>query len=268
MSSSDITKQECVMRILVTGGSGWIGSATVSELQKAGHQVLGFARSDQSARKVEALGAEVLRGDLDDLDSLRKGAEALLIASGTLGLANGRVGTEDDRPDHLAHPRIANAHATLALADKGVRSIVVRFAPTVHGDGDHGFVPTLVNVARAKGVSAYIGDGANRWPAVHRLDAATLVALGVDKATPGSILHATAEEGIATRDIAEAIGRGLNVPVESVPADKASEHFGWIGMFFGTDAPASSTLTQERFGWTPTGPTLVEDLDAGHYFRD
>jgi nucleoside-diphosphate-sugar epimerase len=295
------------MRIFVTGASGWIGSAVVPELQKAGHQVLGFARSDGSARKVEALGAEVLRGDLDDLDSLRKGADAadgvvhlgynhdfssigdaattdraaietlgevlkgtggpLLIASGTLGLANGRVGTEEDLPDHGAHPRVANATTALALKDEGVRSIVVRFAPTVHGDGDHGFVKVLVDVARAKGVSAYIGDGANRWPAVHRLDAANLVARAVDDAPAGSILHATAEEGIATREIAEAIGRGLDLPVESVPADKAMDHFGWIGMFFAADAPASSAITRARFEWTPTGPTLIEDLDAGHYYR-
>jgi nucleoside-diphosphate-sugar epimerase len=299
-------EEEINMRIFVTGASGWIGSATTAELRKAGHQVLGFARSDASARKVETLGAEVLRGDLDDLDSLRKGAEAtegvvhlgynhdfsqigdaaatdrtaietfgevlagtgrpLLIASGTLGLASGRVATENDRPDLGGHPRLANAVATLALADKGVRSIVVRFAPTVHGAGDYGFVKVLADLAREKGVAAYVDEGANRWPAVHRSDAANLVARAVDAATPGSVVHATAEEGVSARAIAEAIGRGLNLPVESVPADKAMEHFGWIGMFFGADVPASSAITQERFGWTPTGPTLIEDLDAGHYF--
>lgn len=291
------------MRIFVTGASGWIGSAVVAELLQAGHDVVGLARSDESAATVTRLGAEVVLGDLDDLDSLRAGASAadgvvhlgynhdfsqmgeaartdlaaieslgsalegsdgpFVIASGTLGLAPGR--TEQDFPDPSAHPRVANALAALAFADRGVRSAVVRFAPTVHGPGDHGFVAVLVAIAREKGVSAYIEDGANRWPAVHRLDAGNLVRRVVDHAPAGSVLHAVAEEGVPTRVIAEAIGRGLDLPVVSIPAVRAADHFGWLGGFFGADAPASNTATRELLGWEPTHPGLIEDLDAGHY---
>ena len=294
------------MRVFVTGASGWIGSAVVSELVRSGHQVLGLARSDAAADAVTALGAEVLHGHLDDLDSLRTGTAdsegvvhlgynhdfsqmgaaaqtdfaaidaigsalegtgaPLVIASGTLGLAPGRVGTERDHPEAGLHPRIANASAALAFAERGVRPVVVRFAPTVHGQGDHGFMAVLVEIARAKGVSGYIDEGANRWPAVHRLDAGRLVAQGVLEAPAGSVLHAVAEEGVSTRDIAEAIGRGLDVPVVSVPADQATEHFSWLGGFFGADAPASNTLTRALLDWEPTQPGLIADLDAGHYF--
>jgi nucleoside-diphosphate-sugar epimerase len=294
------------MRVLVTGASGWIGSASLRELIAAGHHVLGLARSDEAAAKVEKLGAEVVRGDLGDLAALRDAAERaegvvhlgyihdfsrmaeaaqtdravietladvfrgtggpLVIASGVLGLALGRTGTERDMADVAVHPRIANAAHTLALADRGVRSIVVRFAPTVHGSGgDHGFVATLARIAREKGAAAYIGDGANRWPAVHRLDAGKLVQLAIDKAPPGAVLHAVAEEGIAARDIAGAIGAFLGLPVESVPADRAIAHFGWIGRFFGADAPASNAMTRELLGWTPTQPGLLADIAAGHY---
>ncbi|QYN32755.1 SDR family oxidoreductase [Pseudonocardia sp. DSM 110487] len=294
------------MRVFVTGASGWIGSAVVPELLAAGHQVLGLARSDTAAASVAALGAAVLRGGLDDLDSLRAGAEAsdgivhlayhhdfsqmeraaqldlhaidamgavlqgtdrpLLIASGFAGFPAGRVATERDLPDPSGYARIASAQAVLALADRGVRSSVVRFAPTVHGAGDHGFVATLVGIARDKGVSAYIGDGANRWPAVHQLDAAALVRLAVDRAPAGSVLHAVAEQGVPTRDIAEAIGQGLDIPVVSVPADRASDHFGWIGRFFGADFPASNDLTRALLGWEPTRHGLLTDLKQGHYF--
>ncbi|HEY4067201.1 MAG TPA: SDR family oxidoreductase [Burkholderiaceae bacterium] len=294
------------MRILVTGASGWIGSASVTELIAAGHHVLGLARTDEAAAKIAALGAEVVRGSLDDVAGLRAaaaraegvvhlgynhdfsqmGAAAqtdraaidafaqvlegsggpLLIASGTLGLSPGRLGTERDRPNPAVHPRIGNAAYTLGLAERGIRSIVVRFAPTVHGaGGDHGFVAVLAGIAREKGTSARIGAGLNRWPAVHRLDAAKLVQLAIDKATPGTVLHAVAEEGIATREIAAAIGQSLDLPVTSVPADRAAQHFGWIGMFFGADAPASNTLTRELLDWVPTQPTLLEDIAAGHY---
>ena len=297
------------MRILVTGASGWIGSASVKELMAAGHHVLGLARSDASAERIAALGAEAVRGSLDDPASLRGAAaqaegvvhlgynhdfsqmaaaaqtdraaiEAfadvlqgtggpLLIAGGTVGLAPGRVGTEADMPQAQSHPRTANAAYTLGLAERGVRSMVVRFAPTVHGaGGDHGFVAVLARIAREKGVSGYIGEGRNRWPAVHRLDAAKLVQLAIDKAPPGSVLHAVAEEGIATRDIATALGRYLGVPVESIPPERAQLHFGWLGMFFAADAPASSARTRALLGWEPRQATLLEDIAAGHYPGD
>jgi nucleoside-diphosphate-sugar epimerase len=294
------------MRFFVTGASGWIASAVVPELLAAGHQVLGLARSDAAAAKVAALGADVQRGDLNDLDGLRAAAAAsdgvvhlgynhdfsdmgaaaetdrtvidafgealagtgrpLLIASGVLGLASGRESTEDDRPDPAAHPRVANAAATLALADRGVRPIVARFAPTVHGEGDYGFTRHLAGIAKAKGVSAYIGDGTSVWPAVHRLDAGALVAKAIDHAPAGTVLHATAEPGVPARDIAEAIGRGLDLPVKSIPADQAVDHFGWIGPIFAADCPASSEKTQRLLDWHPTHNTLIADLDAGYYF--
>ena len=295
------------MKILVTGASGWIGSASVTELIAAGHHVLGLARSDEAAARIAKLGAEVVRGSLDDVASLRAAANRaegvvhlgynhdfsqmgaaaqtdraaieafaqvlegsggpLLIASGTLGLVTGgRVGTERDMPNPAAHPRVSNAAYTLGLAERGIRAMVARFAPTVHGaGGDHGFVATLARIAREKGVSAYLGDGPNRWPAVHRLDAARLVQLAIAKAPAGAVLHAVAEEGIATRDIAGAIGKFLNLPVTSIPIERASDHFGWLGMFFGVDVPASSTLTQSLLDWHPQQQGLLADIAAGHY---
>jgi len=292
------------MRIFVTGASGWIGSPTVAELLRAGHQVVGLARSEASAAKVAALGAEVRRGDLTDLDGLRAAAadsdgvlhlgydhtdfspngmtaaaamdrtaidaigdtlagtgKALVIASGVIGVAAGRAATEHDRPDAGQHPRMANAAATLALADRGVRSAVVRLAPTVHGRGDRGFVAALVEIARRGGVSGYPGDGSNRWPAVHVLDAAALLRLVVERATPGSVWHAIAEEGIPTREIAEAIGRAADLPVKEMAAD----HFEWLSMIFTLDLPITSEDTRQTLGWTPTHPGLIEDLDAGAY---
>lgn len=301
-----MTSKELLMRILVTGASGWIGSASARELIAAGHHVLGLARSDESAAKVAQLGAQVVRGSLDDLASLRSAAEQaegvvhlgynhdfsqmaaaaqtdraaielfadvlqgtggpLLIASGLLGLATGRVGTETDMPNTASHPRSATAAYTLGLAERGIRSMVVRFAPTVHGaGGDHGFVATLARTAYDKGISAYIGDGQNRWPAVHRLDAARLVQLAIAKATPGSVLHAVAEEGVAARDIASALGQFLDLPVVSIPAEQAQAHFGWMAMFFGADIPASSARTRSLLGWEPTHETLLADIAAGHY---
>ncbi|WP_433605164.1 SDR family oxidoreductase [Dactylosporangium sp. CA-139114] len=293
------------MRIFVTGASGWIGSAVTAELLGAGHQVVGLARSDAAAATVANLGAEVRRGTLDDLDALRAGAadsdgvvhlgynhdfsrmadatrtdlaaitalgetlagsdRPLLIASGVAGLP-GNPATERDFADPVGHPRMANAQAALAFAERGVRSGVIRFAPTVHGDGDHGFVSVLVGVARERGVSAYIGEGGS-WPAVHRLDAAALVRLALDKAPAASVLHAVAEQGVPTREIAGAIGRGLDLPVKSIPAEEAAAHFGWIGAFFGLDSHASSDATRELLGWTPTHPGLLADLDAGSYLR-
>jgi nucleoside-diphosphate-sugar epimerase len=294
------------MRYFVTGASGWIGSATTAELLKAGHQVIGLARSDASAAKLEALGAEVRRGDLDDLDSLRAAAtdsdgvihlgykhdfspegmaegartdnavitaigdalvgtgRPLVIASG-VPFGVGRLATEQDSSNPAMHPRVANAVTTLSYAERGVRAAVVRFAPTVHGQGDHGFMARLVDIARSTGVSGYPGDGANRWPAVHVLDAAALVRLVVEEAPAGSSWPAIADEGVPTREIAEAIGRALAVPVESIPADRTAQYFTWLAGFFSLDVPVSSAATQSQFGWKPTHPGLIEDLDAGAY---
>ncbi len=296
------------MRVFVTGASGFIGSAVVPELLRAGHQVIGLARSDSSAAALTAAGAEVLRGDLTDLDSLRAGAAAsdgvvhlaynhdfsqmgvaaqmdraaleaigealagtdrpLVFAAGAIGIAPGRIATELDSPSSGLHPRILSTQAALELASRGVRVVSMRFSPTVHGEGDHGFMHVLIDIARQKGVSGYVGDGENRWPAVHRLDAATLVRLALEKGEAGSSLHAVAEEGVRIRDIAEVIGQALNLPVVSVPTEQASEHFGWMGSFIGADSPVSSVLTREWMGWQPTGPGLIEDLSQGHYFRD
>ena len=297
------------MRVFVTGASGFIGSAVVPELIGAGHQVVGLARSDASAVALAAAGAEVRRGNLEDLDSLRAGAAAcdgvihlafihdfsqyqnaartdlraietlgaalegsgrpLVIASGTIGLANGRVATEQDTPDpnSVAALRAAAAQTTLSFASRGVRPSVLRLPPSVHGEGDRAFLATLINIAREKGVSGYIGDGANRWCAVHRRDAARLFRLALEKAPAGSVLHGIAEEGVPIRTVAEVIGRHLDLPVVSVSAEGVDRHFGWLGAFLAADVPTSSTLTRELLGWQPTGPGLIDDLEAGHYFR-
>jgi nucleoside-diphosphate-sugar epimerase len=206
--------------------------------------------------------------------ALEGSGRPFVIASGTLMLAPGRVATEQDGRDpgsaaHLTggpHTRATTALQTLALASRGVCSSVLRLPPTVHGDGDHGFMATLVSIAREKGVSGYIGDGSNRWPAVHRLDAAHLFRLALEHAPAGSALHAVADEGVPIRDIAEVIGRHLNLPLASIPAEQASEHFRWLAHFLGVDAPASSSLTRELLGWQPTHPDLLDDLGKGHYF--
>ncbi len=300
------------MRVFVTGASGWIGSALVPELIGAGHQVVGLARSDASADALAAAGAEVQRGTLDDLDTLRSAAAAsdgvihlgfkhdlafsgdfqgavdadrlaietfgealegsdrpFIIASGTLGLAPGRVATERDgrEADPTAHPRVASALMTFDLASRGVRSSVMRLPPTVHGDGDNGFMTFIVGIARENGVSGYIADGSNRWPAVHRLDAAPLFRLALEQAPAGSAIHAVAEEGVSIRDVAEVIGRHLDVPVVSISPEDAGEHFGFLAGFLGIDSPASSTLTREMLGWQPTHPGLIDDLEQGHYFH-
>ncbi len=295
------------MRVFVTGANGWIGSATVAELVGAGHEVVGLVRSDEGASVVAGLGATVRRGDLVDLDGLAAAAAdaeavvhlayhhdfsqmglaaemdaaaigamggvlaerggALLVASGMLSLASDRSSTEEDLASIGAHPRLPNAAATLLMAEQGVRSVVIRFPPTVHGAGDHGFIATLTQIARERGVSAYVGDGASRWPAVHRSDAARLVRLAVESAPAGSVVHAVAEEGVASRAIAEAIGHMTGVAAASVDPADAVAHFGWIGAFFGADVPASSEITRRRFGWTPTGPSLIEDILAGEYVR-
>ncbi|HEX3425762.1 MAG TPA: SDR family oxidoreductase [Acidimicrobiales bacterium] len=221
--------------------------------------------ADADRRAVETFGEALAGSD-----------RPLLIASGTLGTGPGRVATERDGHDGdparaalMGGPavRMATAELTLSLATRGVRSSVVRLPPTVHGDGDHGFMAALVGIARQKGVSGYIGDGSNRWPAVHRFDAAHLFRLALEQAPAGSTLHAVADEGVPIRDIADVIGRHLELPVVAVAPEDAGEHFTWLAAFLGMDSPASSTLTRELLGWQPTQPGLLEDLDMGHYFK-
>jgi len=297
------------MRVFVTGASGWIGSAVVPELLAAGHEVVGLARSDDSEMALLAAGATAHRGSLDDLVSLRAGAEAsdavihlafkhdfsdyagagrtergaidtlgdalagsdrpLLFAAGIAGLAPGRIATEADRSSHegVESPRGGGENLALGFADRGIRAVSLRFAPTVHGEGDHGFMSTIAGVAREKGVSGYVGDGVNRWPAVHRSDAAQLVRLALEKAPAGTAVHAVAEEGIPASEIAGIIGRQLGIPTAPIAADDVDAHFGWIGRFFSADMPTSSAATRESLGWTPTHPTLLEDLEAGYYTR-
>ncbi len=293
------------MRVFVTGASGWIGSAVVPELLGAGHHVLGLARSASSAAAIAATGAEVLRGDLDDLDTLHAGAtrsdgvihlafihdstqmeasvqadaraiEALgaalegsgkpfVIASGTPAVPGG-VATERDKPPSFgpAAGRSANAQAVLDMATRSVRSSVVRMPRSVHGEGDHhGLIARLIGIARGKGVSAYVGDGSSRWPAVHVLDAAPLVRLAVEQAPAGSVLHAVADGGVPVRDFGTVIGRHLNLPTTSCPA----EDFGFLGAVLAVDQAASSALTRELLGWQPTHPGLIDDLEEGQYFN-
>jgi len=299
------------MRVFVTGASGHVGSALVPELLDAGHQVVGLARSDDSAARLEALGAEVRRGDLADLDVLRDAAadadgvvhlafrhdlmvqgdgagaatadlaavqaigdalagtgKPFVGTSGTLLLvaaAQGRAGTEQDTlPGGY---RIDAENLVIGLADRGVRSSVVRLPPTVHSDLDHhGFVPGLVALARRTGTSAYVGDGANRWPAVHTRDAAHLYRLAVEHAPAGTRLHAVADEGVPFREIAEAIGRGVGVRTSSVAPDAAADHFGYLAFAVQPDNPTSAAATRALLGWEPVQPGLIADLEAGHYF--
>ncbi|MFC7264380.1 SDR family oxidoreductase [Streptomyces lutosisoli] len=293
------------MRVFVTGATGFIGSAVVRELLGAGHQVVGLARSEKAAASLEAAGAEVHRGALDDLDSLRAGAAAadgvihtafihddftdyagaartdlraietlgealvgsgrpFVVTSGTAGLV-----TEEDEHESTspAAARLPSEVAALSLATRGVRVSVVRLPPSVHGEDDHGFVPQIIAVARAKGVSAYPGEGSNRWAAVHRLDAARLFRLALETAPAGARLHAIGDEGVPVRDIADVIGRHLKLPVTAISPEEAPGHFGWPGAFFARDVPASSALTQKRMGWRPERPALIPDLEEGHYFR-
>lgn len=296
------------MRVFITGATGFIGTALVRELMAAGHKVLGLARSDTSAATLIAAGAEVHRGSLDDLESLRRGAVAsdgvihaafihdfaayasasdtdrvaveamtgalegsgkpFVLTSGTLLLAPGRIGTEEDpaAPDS-ASLRGPSESVAIAAADRGVSTSIMRLPPTVHGDGDHGFVPALIGVAREKGVSAYVGDGRNRWPAVHLLDAVRLYRLALEHAPAGLRLHAVADEGIPIREIAGVIARRLNLPIVAKSLEEAEDHFGWLARFVAFDNPTSGAITRQRLGWSPSQPGLIEDLEHGRYFE-
>ena len=293
------------MRVFVTGATGFVGSAIVADLIAAGHTVLGLARSDAAAASLAAAGAEAHRGSLENPDTLRSGAAAadgvihtafihdfsrfkenceldrraietlgaslegsdrpLVITSGTGLLTGGCLAVEDSVPDSPI-PRVASEEAAMALASRGVHVSVVRLPPSVHGEGDHGFVPLLIGLAREKRVSVYVGAGQNRWAAVQRLDAAQLFRLVLEKGSAGARYHAVAEEGVPFRDIAAAIGRGLNVPVIGKSAEEANQHFGWFAHFAALDNPASSRRTQELLGWQPKQRGLLAELDGPYYF--
>ncbi|GAB3409441.1 SDR family oxidoreductase [Schumannella luteola] len=298
------------MKVFVTGASGWIGSAVTDELVANGHEVVGLVRSDAAAERVRTAGAEPLLGGLDDLDSLRRGAEQaeavvhlankhdwsnpaesnraervavetlvdvlagsdrrFALASGT-AFWPGKVVTENDAVPFSGPeaPRGGTEALALDAVDRGVHSIALRFAPTVHGEGgEHGFIPQIVAAARRNGVAGYVGDGSARWSAVHRRDAATAVRLALGAAPAGFRAHVVGEQEVATRDIAAAIAESLGLPTASVDPDDAAEHFGFIGAFWAIDMPASNAITRETLGWTPTSPTLIEDIAAGHYLHE
>jgi nucleoside-diphosphate-sugar epimerase len=291
------------MRVFVTGATGFIGSTVVRELIDAGHQVLGLARSDAGAKSLIAAGAQAHQGDLENLESLRSGSTASdavihtafqhdwsrfaesceldkraievigavlqgssrpFIVTSAVGVAEGRAATEDDPPlSSPSLPRVSEVTA-VALMELGIHAIVMRL-PQVHDTVKQGLVTPLIAVARAKGVSAYVGDGQNRWPAAPVLDVAHLYRLALEKGTAGARYHAVAEEGVRLKDIAAAIGRGLNVPVTSISQEQAQEHFGFFGFFAGRDSPVSSARTREQLGWNPSGPTLLTDLGNMRY---
>jgi nucleoside-diphosphate-sugar epimerase len=293
------------MHVFLTGATGFVGSAIAGELRTAGHTVLGLARNDAGAEALTKQGIAVHRGDLSDTDSLASGARAcdgvihtafihdfsqhvaacetdrsavkalvgalegtgkpLLVTSGTGLLAHGRMSTEEDAA--TVGPRAPTEQVVLDAAGRGVRAMIVRLPASTHGAGDHGFVPALIDFARRKGVAAFIGDGANRWPAAHRFDAARLYRLALEKGTPGMRLHAVAEEaGIPMRAIAELIGEKLGVPVHSIAAEEAPAHFDWMARFAAMDIRASSARTRSTLGWQPTGPDLLTDMRENGYF--
>ncbi len=296
------------MRVFLTGATGFIGSAITQELLRNGHQVLGLARSEVAAQSLISAGAQVHRGDLNDIDSLRRGASdcdgvihtgfihdftrfkevcevdrhaiealgaalkgsnrPLIVTSGTALVSPGRVATETMKAALNAdsHPRVESEIITSALSQHGIRVSVVRLSPSVHGTGDHGFVPMLINLAQEKGVSAYIGDGENSWTAVHRFDAALLYRLALEKGAENATYHGVAEQSIAFRDIAGAIGKHLNLPVVSMTPEDAAQHFGWFSAFTGLDCPASSTLTRTALDWNPVQAGLLADMAYADYF--
>ncbi|MDW5266749.1 MULTISPECIES: SDR family oxidoreductase [Acidobacteriaceae] len=293
------------MRIFVTGAPGFIGSELVPELIKAGHSVLGLTRSDVGAEKLRAAGAEVLHGNIEDLDSLRKGAadsdgvihlafnhdfsqfeknaadernaiaalgevlvgsnRPFVVTSGTAMAANvdGKPSTEDG-PSASWNPRAASEAVVKEFTERGVKTSIVRLAQ-IHDTRKQGLVPYVTAAARAKRVSPYIGDGSNRWPAAHVSDVARLYHLAFEKAEPGAIYHAVDEEGVSMKAIAEALGRGLKVPVVSIKPEETEAHFGWLARFAGHDMPSSSAITRQKLNWTPTGPGLITDLDNMDY---
>lgn len=289
------------MRVFVTGATGFIGSALVNDLLKSGYDVLGLARSEAGAQQLSAAGAQVQRGSLEDLNSLRTGAEAadavihtafnhdfskfqqncesdrqaiealgevlvgsdrpLIVTSGVALVAKGRPATEDDAPPPFSpsFPR-ASEHAAAALQQRGVKTMVIRL-PQVHDTQKQGLITFSIQVAREKGISAYVGDGANRWAAAPRLDAVRVYQLALEKGRAGARYHAVAEEGVSAKEIAEAIGQGLKIPVKSISPEEAPAHFGFLAMLAGLDLTATSEKTRKELGWNPTGPTLLTDLN-------
>ena len=280
------------MQIFVTGATGYIGSVLVQELIQAGHKVIGLTRSEEGAQKLENVGAEALIGTIQDTECIRKGAS---MAEGVIHMAFGNdfsnfpkllaidlnvINTIGEILIDTGKPFVTTAHAngetsdkaTLALADRGVRSAVISLAPSVHSDADsHGFIPQLISIARSKGVSAYVEGGNNRWPAIHRLDAAKLFRLAIEKAPAGSSFSGRGDEGIPFREIASIIGKHLNLPALSISHEEANAHFGFLGMLAALDIPSvmpgNSAQTKEVLGWNPTQPGLIEDLEQGHYFN-
>lgn len=295
------------MHVFVTGATGFIGSAIVQELLSHGHRVTGLARSDAAAETLAAAGAAAHRGDLIDLDSLRRGAAAadavihtafnhdfsrfaasceddrgvitalgdalagsdrrLVVTSGTALVAGKPLATETDAPSSH-HPRAASEQAAAALAERGVNVSVVRLPPSVHGEGDHGFVPLLITLARQKGLAAFVGEGRNRWPAVHRLDAAALFRLVAEQGRGGVSYHGAAETGLPFADLTATIGRRLGLPVQGLTGEAAAAHFGWFQHFAAMDNPCSSEWTQRELGWQPRRTGLLADVDQPGYFSN
>ncbi|MBU9847237.1 SDR family oxidoreductase [Rahnella ecdela] len=296
------------MRVFVTGATGFVGSAVVQELLRAGHKVLGLARSDASAQVLTDVGADVLRGSIEDLDSLTSGAaqadgvihtafihdfskflencekdrlaiaalgaalkgtnKPLIVTSGTALVGGGKLATENDLPDPQGHnPRVASDLAVATLAEQGVHVSLVRLPPSVHGAGDHGFVPLIIATAREKGESAYPGNGGNLWPAVNRFDAAKVFVLALEKGAPNAIYHANSEEGVPFREIATLIGKHLNLPVVSKSGEDLAAHFGWFTHFASLNNPTSSQITRDILGWKPGHQDLLTDLDTAGYFN-